>query len=82
MERLQVLIADDHPLFRKGMRTVLDAQPDLQVIGEAATGQEAVTMAVSLQPDLVLMDLQMPGVDGFQATRTIRQREHAVGRTS
>lgn len=71
MEPLQILIADDHPLFRKGMRTLLESRSDLRVIGEAATGQEAIEMAATLQPDLVLMDLQMPAGGGLNATRLI-----------
>lgn len=71
MDPLNILIADDHPLFRKGMRTLLESLPDFNVIGEAATGQEAVELAASLQPDVVLMDLQMPDGDGLTATRLI-----------
>lgn len=71
MDSLHILIVDDHPLFRKGMRTMLESLPDFQVDGEAATGQEAVELAESLQPDLVLMDLQMPGGGGLAATSQI-----------
>ena len=71
MEPLQILIADDHPLFRKGLRTLLEAQPDLEVTGEAASGQEAIEMAAAHQPDVVLMDLQMPEGGGLAATRMI-----------
>jgi DNA-binding NarL/FixJ family response regulator len=71
MEALRVLIADDHPLFRKGMRALLTAMPDTQVVGEATTGQEAIELAAALQPDVILMDLQMPGVNGIEATRQI-----------
>lgn len=71
MEPLQILIADDHPLFRKGMRTLLESLPDFNVVAEAATGQEAVDKAAELQPDVVLMDLQMPGGGGLSATRQI-----------
>jgi DNA-binding NarL/FixJ family response regulator len=71
MEPLHILIADDHPLFRKGMRTILESLPDFKVVGEAATGQEAIDLAESLQPDLVLMDLQMPDGGGLAATRQI-----------
>ena len=73
MEPLHILIADDHPLFRKGMRTLLESLPDFRVVGEAATGQEAVERAVSLQPDVVLMDLQMPDGGGLTATRELRK---------
>jgi DNA-binding NarL/FixJ family response regulator len=71
MERLRVLIADDHPLFRKGMRAMLEALPDVEVVGEAATGEAAVALAASLAPDLIVMDLQMPGGSGIAATREI-----------
>jgi len=70
-ERLRLLIADDHPLFRKGLRGLLAAQPDLEVVGEAASGEEAVALAAQLRPDLVLMDLQMPGGSGLVAIRAI-----------
>jgi len=71
MEPLRVLIADDHPLFRKGMRALLTATPGTEVIGEATTGQEAIELAAALQPDVILMDLQMPGINGIEATRQI-----------
>jgi len=71
MEALRVLIADDHPIFRDGMRALLDSVPDTEVVGEAATGDEAIAMTAELQPDVVLMDLQMPGIGGIEATRQI-----------
>lgn len=71
MDAIRVLIADDHAPFRTGLRTLLRATPDTEVVGEAATGQEAVSLAASLQPDVVLMDLHMPGVNGIAATRQI-----------
>jgi DNA-binding NarL/FixJ family response regulator len=70
-EALQVLIVDDHPLFRSGMRTLLEAEPDTVVVGEATTGEEAVTLAARLQPDVILMDVQLPGTSGIEATRRI-----------
>jgi len=73
MDPLRVLIADDHPLFRKGMHALLTATEDIEVVGEATTGQEVIELATSLQPDMILMDLQMPGVNGIQATRQILQ---------
>jgi len=77
MERLRVLIADDHPLFRKGMRSLLEARPDMEVVGEAATGEEAIALAETLAPDIVVMDLQMPGGSGIDATRaTVKASPH------
>ncbi len=71
MEPLRVLIADDHPLFRHGIRALLNAEPDLEVACEATSGEEAVKLAAELQPDVILMDIQMPGINGIEATRRI-----------
>lgn len=71
MEPIRALIVDDHPMFRRGLRTLLAALPAVQVVGEAGGGDEAVRLAAELQPDLVLMDLQMPGGSGLAATRAI-----------
>ena len=71
MDVLTVLIADDHPVFRKGLRTLLAAMPDTEVVGEATSGEEAVRLAEQLQPDVVLMDLRMPGGGGLEAIRHI-----------
>lgn len=79
MEPLRVLVADDHPLFRSGMRALLAAVPDTQLVGEAATGEEAIALAAELQPVVVLMDLQMPGVGGIEATRRILGASPHVG---
>ena len=73
MDSLRLLIADDHPLFRKGMRTLLHTTADMEVVGEATTGQEVIELAATLQPDVILMDLQMPGINGIEATRQILQ---------
>ena len=67
----RVLLVDDHPVVREGLRGMIDAEPDLAVVGEAASGAEAVTMAGSLVPDVILMDLRMPDVDGVTATERI-----------
>lgn len=71
MEPLRVLIADDHPLFRHGIHEFLNLAPDLEVVGEATSGVEAITGAEALHPDLILMDVNMPGVNGIEATRRI-----------
>src|SRR5438093_13046254 len=71
MENIVVVIVDDHPVYRDGLRTLLDSLPDAQIVGEAVSGEEAVAKAASLQPDVILMDLQMPGVNGIEATRRI-----------
>ncbi|TME38496.1 MAG: response regulator transcription factor [Chloroflexi bacterium] len=69
----RVIIADDHELARLGLRTMLEPEPDLEVVGEAATGREAVELSRRLEPDLVLMDIRMPDVDGLVATRAIKE---------
>jgi DNA-binding NarL/FixJ family response regulator len=68
---IRVVVADDQPLLRHSLRLVIDAAPDLAVIGEAATGGDAVALARTVQPDVVLMDIRMPGGDGIDATRQI-----------
>jgi DNA-binding NarL/FixJ family response regulator len=68
---IRILLADDHAILRAGLRALLGAEPDMQVVGEAADGQEAVALALRLRPDVVVMDLAMPGMDGLTATRRI-----------
>jgi len=70
-EPLRVLICDDHTLFRDGLRALLTSAPDTELAGEATTGEEAVECAAALQPDVVIMDIQMPGINGIEATRRI-----------
>jgi DNA-binding NarL/FixJ family response regulator len=68
---IRVLLADDHPVVREGLRGMLAAEPDIEVVGEAASGPEAVALAELLRPDVILMDLRMPGGDGVEATRRL-----------
>ena len=68
---IKVLLADDQELLRSGFRMILSGEPDFAVIGEAANGADAVTAAATLHPDVVLMDIRMPGVDGIEATKRI-----------
>src|SRR5437016_7625125 len=71
VDRIRILIADDHPVFRYGLRALLQAEPATEVVGEAMTGNEAIALATSVQPDVILMDLNMPGINGIEATRRI-----------
>ena len=71
---IRVLVADDHAVLRQALRYMLESQPGLEVVGEAANGRDAVDMAEKLQPDVVLMDTVMPGLNGIEATRQIRRR--------
>ena len=70
-ERIRILIVDDHPLIREGLRAVLETQPDMELVGEAWDGNEAVVRALALRPDVVLMDLSLPRKDGIEAIREI-----------
>ena len=71
MEAIRVLIADDHTLFRAGLHALLNLFSDIQVVGEASSGEETIAQAKELQPDIILMDLQLPGANGIEATRHI-----------
>jgi len=71
MQKIRVLIADDHTLFRDGLRALLQPVQDVEVVGEAATGDEALAQAAALTPDVILMDIQMPGTNGIEATRRV-----------
>ena len=70
---IRILIADDHPLFRDGIRALIESVEETAVVGEASTGEEAVTLALALAPEVVLMDIAMPGLNGIEATRRIVQ---------
>jgi DNA-binding NarL/FixJ family response regulator len=79
MNEIRILIADDHPLFRDGMHGLLDSVPDTGVVGEATSGDEAVRQAATLQPDVILMDIKMPGINGIAATREILAASPHIG---
>jgi DNA-binding NarL/FixJ family response regulator len=79
MEQQRVLIADDHPLFRDGLRELIDSAPETELVGEATTGIEAVEMALETQPDMVVMDLHMPDMNGIEATRRIVEASPHIG---
>ena len=73
MSKIRILLTDDHTLFRQGIRNLLAAEPDMEVVGEAANAGDAVTFAAQLHPEVVLMDIGMTGMSSFEATRLIRK---------
>lgn len=73
MNKIRVLVADDHTIVREGVRILLEAQPDIEVVGEAADGEDALTQVRKVQPDIVLIDLAMPRLNGLEATRAIKR---------
>ena len=79
MSNAKVLLADDHSLFREGIRSLLEDQDDIEIIGEAEDGLEAIKLAAKLKPTVILMDINMPVVDGVEATRTILDNNEAIG---
>jgi DNA-binding NarL/FixJ family response regulator len=76
---IHVLIADDHVFYREGVRALLNNVPEISVVGEASNGEEAIARAVELKPDVILMDLKMPGINGIEATRRISQTQTNIG---
>jgi len=79
MDTIRILIADDHAMFREGLRALFTALPDLEVVGEASNGSAAVTQVAALQPDIVLMDINMPDLNGIEATRQILSKHPGMG---
>jgi two-component system, NarL family, response regulator NreC len=73
MAKTRIMLADDHTLFRQGIRTLISAEADMEVVGEASNGGDAVEKAAELRPDVVLMDIGMPGLSSFEATRQIKK---------
>ena len=76
---IRILIADDHPIVRQGLAAVLEQEEDLSVVGEANNGYEATDQAKKLRPDIVLMDMQMPEMDGVEAIRLIKEETPDIG---
>ena len=75
---ISILLADDHTMVREGLRLLLESQPDMTVVGEAADGREAVRLTAQLHPDVVIMDITMPELNGIEATRSIREQDSNV----
>jgi DNA-binding NarL/FixJ family response regulator len=79
MDRVTVVIADDHPIFRQGIRGVLEAEPDIQVVGEASEGKQAIALARALAPDVLIVDIHMDDMDGLEVTRSIKMHLPRTG---
>src|SRR5947209_12893625 len=78
MTKIHILLADDHTILRAGLKMMLNAQPDMEVVGEASEGRQAITESLRLQPDIVLMDITMPDMNGIEATRQIKKVQPGV----
>jgi DNA-binding NarL/FixJ family response regulator len=76
---IRLLIADDHPVFRFGLKSLIEGEPEFEIIGEASSGEEAISLARSLEPDVILMDITMPGINGIQATERILETHPDIG---
>jgi DNA-binding NarL/FixJ family response regulator len=75
---LRILVADDHAIVRQGLRLLIDNQPDMEVIGEAADGKAALDLAIAVKPDIVVMDVSMPGMSGLIATRSLKRQQPTI----
>ena len=78
MDKIKILIADDHPVVREGLSSMLKKVPDFEVVGEAANGQETIDKALALKPDVILLDLRMPVLDGVEAMRRIKEQNQSI----
>jgi two-component system NarL family response regulator len=77
-KKISVLIADDHRLFAEALEAILASEPEIEIVGRASNGEEAVEQALALHPDVILMDIAMPGLDGVEATKRIRRKQRSA----